>query len=283
MKQIINKILYPNKIAGFIFFNLGFGLLIYVFSWHLEDTILAYISYILSTYALIIFVLWFYKICQFSNDFIKNTRLYKKYQQNYLDITKVTMYISTILNILYCLFNLIIGFYYQSFWFITFAIYYFLLILMKGLLLYNVKDLGENRPKEYKKLKNCGLLLLLLNFILIGIVILILKTNQNISYAGYVIYIVALYNFYLIISAFINVFKYRKSLSPIITASKCINLTVAMISMLSLEVAMITEFGNDIDFKMVMTGIMGLFICLINSVMALYMVIKANKNLKHHN
>ena len=45
------------------------------------------------------------------------------------------------------------------------------------------------------------------------------------------------------------------------SASKFINLTVAMIAMLSLEVAMIQQFGdNDPNFKIIMTGIMGAFI-----------------------
>lgn len=151
---------------------------------------------------------------------------------------------------------------------------------MRVSLLYKVKDFGKNKLEEYLKLRRCGIILLFLNIVLIGLIILILHTNQDISYAGYIIYIVAIYDFYLIISSFINVFKFRKSDSPVLIASKCINLTVAMISMLSLEVAMITRFGdNDSSFKMVMTGIMGLFICLINSIMALYMIVKASKNL----
>ena len=55
MKDIVKKIFYPNKVVGFLLFNVGFGLLIYVFINALEDTPLAYISYLLSTYALIIF------------------------------------------------------------------------------------------------------------------------------------------------------------------------------------------------------------------------------------
>ncbi len=38
MKKILNKLFFPNKIIGFILFNFAFGLLIYVFSCHLEYT-----------------------------------------------------------------------------------------------------------------------------------------------------------------------------------------------------------------------------------------------------
>lgn len=90
-----------------------------------------------------------------------------------------------------------------------------------------------------------------------------------------------MYDFYLIITAFINVFKYRKDKNPIMIASKCINLTVAMISIISLEVAMIYQFGNNEDyFKLIMVSVTGFFVAFINSVMSIYMIVKANKNLK---
>lgn len=83
MKDIVKKIFYPNKVVGFLLFNVGFGLLIYVFINALEDTPLAYISYLLSTYALIIFICWFIKVCKFSNNFIKKSRVYNIYQDNF--------------------------------------------------------------------------------------------------------------------------------------------------------------------------------------------------------
>ena len=120
---------------------------------------------------------------------------------------------------------------------------------------------------------------MLLNIVLVGMIVLILHTNQDISYAGYVIYIVALYDFILIGTAIINALKYRKSDNPILLASKFINLTVAMISMLSLEVAMINRFGDDMSLKTVMTGSMGIVICLINFLMAIFMIVKSKKKL----
>lgn len=109
-------------------------------------------------------------------------------------------------------------------------------------------------------------------------IILIIKQNQIITYPGYLIYIVAMYDFYLIISALVNVFKYRKKNSPILISSKCINLTVAMIS---LEVAMIYQFGsNDSNFKLVMTSCTGFGVAIINSFMAIYMILKSYKNSK---
>ena len=277
MKNIIKRILFPNDTIGFISFNLGFGLLIYVFSCHLEETTLAYISYILSFYALIIFCIWFYNICKFSNERIKKSKVYRLYQKNSLIVTKTSMIFSSFLNLILGVFKLSVGIHYMSWWFITFSIYYLLLCFIRVNLVKNI----NNRDKEYHKLKHIGIILLFLNVILMGIIILIIKQNRIVSYEGYLIYLVALYDFYLIISAIINVFKHRKNHNPIISASKCINLTVAMMEVVSLEVAMVYQFGNnDSNFKVIMTSCMGFAICLINSFMAIYMILRANKNLK---
>lgn len=279
MKKTFKKILYPNNLIGFIIFNFSFSLLIYVFINHLEETFIAYISYFLSFYALIIFCLWFYKVCSFSNNFIKSHKLYKLYKENFLTITKISIYFSLFINLIYGIFELIIGIYFNSWWFKTFAIYYLILCFMKISL---VKSLKNNSHKEYQKLKLTGIILLFLNLILMGIVLLIIIKNEVVHYQGIIVYIVAIYDFYLIISAIINVFKYRKDNRPIIMASKCLNLTIAMISMVSLEVAMVYQFGNnEAEFKRVMSACMGFGICVINSFMGIYMIKNANKKLKN--
>ena len=105
--------------------------------------------------------------------------------------------------------------------------------------------------------------------------------NSSSKRSNYLSWIFNLCGFYLIITAFINVFKYRHQTSPILSASKFINLTVAMISMLSLEVAMIYQFGDqDEVFRQTMVACTGFVIVIINSILAISMIAKANKNLK---
>ena len=283
MKNILNKIVAPNKILGFLIFNLGMILLIYVFSFHLEETVLAYIAYFLSAYALIIFSVWFYKTCKFSNNYLKKSNIYKIYQKKHKEVMQISLIISLSFNFIYGILKLYFGIYYKSLWFITFAIYYLLLFFMKMSLLLNVRkyEVGKNLVKEYQKLKHIGFILLLFDMILSIMILLIIKQNGEITYNGYLIYIVALYDFYLIISAFVNVFKYRNNHSPVLIASKCISLTVALVSIVSLEVAMISKFGaNDNNFKFMMLGVTGLCVALINSFMAIYMILKAKKYLK---
>ena len=282
MKKIINQILFPSKFIAIPFCLFSVALLVNVFSIHLEGTLISYISYLLSTYSLILFVIWFIKTCKFTTDEIKKRKLYKTYNKNINLINKYAIIISSLVNLLFGIFELITGIYYKSWWFITLAIYYLILCFMKILLLKNIKHLGENIKKELKKLKNTGIILLLLNIVLTEIIILTIKYDHYINYQGYLIYAIALYDFYLIICAVINVIKYRYYNSPIIIANKCISLTVAMISMLSLEIAMISKFGNnETNFKFIMISLTGLAIVIINSIMSIIMIIKSNEKRKN--
>ena len=262
MKKLIYKIFHPNIFIKILSYILSIYLLIYVFTMHIEESLLAYIAYPLSTYALILFIIWFIKACNFSSEFIHNTSLYKLYKKNERNILKYSLTITSIINLLYGLFKLITGIYYSSWWFITIAIYYLILCLMKLLVLKNSKSI----------IRNIGIILLLMNFVLIGIVVLSLGHDYHITYKDYLIYVVALYDFYLIITSIINVFKYRNDKREVMIASKYISLIVSMITMLELEIAMIYEFGDDGEFKTIMISITGLVIFIINIILSVKMI-----------
>lgn len=283
-KKIGLKILYPNKFLGFVVFNLSVFLLIYIFLNGKENTMIAYISYPLSAYALTYFCFWFYHICRNTYKKVKKSKIYKLYHSNKEDVIKIKLISSMVVHLLYGILKLLAGIYFNSAWFVTFAVYYLMLCFMKTSIILGVKkdEFGKNLKVENKKLKIIAYVLLLLDIILSGIIVLIIKQNHVIDYHGILIYVVALYDFYLIITAIIDIVKYRDNHSPLLVASKCINLTVAMISIVSLEVAMIYQFGaNDDNFKLIMTSCTGFGVAVINLVMCIYMIKKANKYLKN--
>ena len=56
--------------------------------------------------------------------------------------------------------------------------------------------------------------------------------------------VVALYTFYTTIMAVVNLVRDRKSGSPVRAAARGVNLAAALVSMLSLETAMLTQFND---------------------------------------
>lgn len=90
-----------------------------------------------------------------------------------------------------------------------------------------------------------------------------------------------MYTFYITISAIINVIKYRSHGSPVMSAAKVISLTAALVSMLSLETAMLARFGNnETAFRRMMLGISGGVVCAFVLAMAVYMIVRSTKQLK---
>ncbi|MCC8125543.1 MAG: hypothetical protein LIO47_09030 [Akkermansia sp.] len=180
----------------------------------------------------------------------------------YLSDAKLRAFLSLLgsfaLNFLYALWEILCGMYYQSYWFITLGVYYILLTLIRLMLLREARDQGRAEKTERRRYRACGILLLTMNIILFGIVILAVTGNQAIHYAGYLIYAVATYTFYRIVKAIITLVKYRNWNAPALTASKLISRVAALVSLLSLEIAMILQFGNDREFFQTMTVLTGI-------------------------
>lgn len=130
--------------------------------------------------------------------------------------------------------------------------------------------------RESNYFRESGIILLVLNWALEGITILAVSKNSGFIYPGVLIYVMALYTFYAVITAVINVVKFRKYGSPVMSAAKIINLTAALVSLLSLETAMLSQFGDpdDLVFRQYMTAITGAGVCAVVLGMAVYTIIQ---------
>ena len=144
------------------------------------------------------------------------------------------------------------------------------------------QGLGKDMTSEWKRYRLCGIILLCMNQALIGIIVLVVHQNSGFEYPGLLIYAMALYAFYAAITAVVNVVKFRKYGSPIMSSAKVINLTAALVSMLSLETAMIAQFGtgDDASFRQIMSACTGAGVSMIVVGMAVYMIIRSTKILK---
>ena len=291
-KRILKKIFClppPWTILAALF---GYGFVIAVAALQITNPILQYASYIASAYALIVTVTGLVSIHTAIGGikrFVSNHPLMKKFRstavgEKYMTDVRfragVSLYQGFFINLLYIVMKLVSGILYRSAWFIALAVYYILLAVMRFLLVrrLNVQD----EASELRRYRLCGVMLLFMNQALAGIVIFMVHQNQGFDYPGLLIYAMAAYAFYAVTIAIINIAKTRRHKSPILSAAKVINLVAAMVSILSLETAMLAQFGGDDDpmFRRVMTGATGGGVCTIVIGMAIYMIWRANKNLK---
>lgn len=259
-----------------------------------SDSALSYISYILSAYALVITATGFPGIIRAMRGWFWNlpiiralqkTRLGHRFLSSPAFRSEVSLRRGLAMNLLYVALKLVTGMKYRSVWLIALAVYYLLMAVMRGVLVHYVHHMpvGENIPLEFRRYRVCGYSLLFMNQALAAIVVYIVYRNQGFSYPGLLIYGMAVYAFYCMITAAINVVKFRKLGSPILSAAKAVNLTAAFVSMLSLETAMLSEFGgDDFIFRKYMTGISGGLVCTFVLGMAVYMIVRSTRYLKKH-
>ncbi len=294
-KRILKKIFCLPPLPTVLAALFGYGFVIAVFAFDIQNPILQYASYLASAYALIVTCTGLVYvntaiggITKFVSDHplmkkFRSTTVGEKYLTDVRFRTGVSLYQGFFINLLYIVMKLASGIVYRSTWFIALAVYYILLAVMRFLLVrrLNVQD----EASELRRYRLCGIMLLFMNQALTGIVVFMVQQNRGFAYPGLLIYAMAAYSFYAVTIAVINIVKTRKHKSPILSAAKAINLVAAMVSILSLETAMLAQFGGDDDpkFRQVMTGATGGSICTIVIGMAIYMIWRANKNLKINN
>ena len=253
---------------------------------------IAYIAYVFSAYGMIITVTGFRGIIEairrgidtspFLNK-IRGTTLGGRLLGDRIFRSEITLHGGLLVNLLYAVMNLFSGIRYRSPWFVALAFYYALLSAMRAVLVRYVhrKSVGQDIPAEFRRYRSCGIILLLMNQALVGIIIYMVTQNRGFSYPGIMIYAMAMYTFYITISAIINVIRYRSHGSPVMSAAKAISLTAALVSMLSLETAMLAQFGSDeTEFRRIMLGVSGGVVCAFVLAMAIYMIVRSTKQLK---
>ncbi len=184
----------------------------------------------------------------------------------------VSIYQGMTVNFFYVVFRVIAGIRYASVWFASMAVYY---LVLGGLRSYLIVCYRRRGPAlERRCYRTTAWLLFLLNIPMGGMIVLMVRTNFGFFYPGSIIYLSALYTFYAMTASVINLVKFRRLGSPILSAAKVLNLISAMMSILGLQTAMISRFSeNGERFRMMMNTITGGFVYGAVIAIAVYMLL----------
>lgn len=289
LKKVCKKLLYPPKWVIIILTVLSAAGLCAVFVKGWDTHPLAYVIYVVSFYTVSILTLVCIKVVPGCYRCIKGFIYSNKYGNRYMTDaafkTNVSLHMSFAINILYAATNLFGGIFYSSVWSITLAAYYAILAVMRFLLIRfsSRVGMGKDRVGALKRSRLCGIILMTVNLALSGVVALVVAHNEGFRYNGILIYVMAMYTFFITTTAVINIFKYRKYNSPIMSTAKNINLAAALVSMLSLETAMLSEFGEENatpHFNQIMVGATGACVCALVLAISVLTIVRANRELK---
>lgn len=189
----------------------------------------------------------------------------------------------------YAIFRLITGIIYSSIWFITLAVYHLVLGVIRLFLLrsYGIakkKDDPGRTEYEFSRYRIAATAMLALEIPVAGMATLTVITNSGFSYPGYVIYASAAYTFYIATTAIINVVKYRRIGSPVLSAAKAVNLVSAAVSLFGLQTAMIASFSEQNEtFRFIMNSCTGAAVITFSTAVSVYMLICYAKFKKQRN
>lgn len=261
--------------------------LVFVFVKDLDTHWVSYIVYVLSFYTLCVDVVYCWLVLpgawKRARDRVYSTKLGNRYFTDRVFKAHVNLFASLALNLLYVAVHLVSWALYRSAWFWILAVYYGILAIMRFLVARYIQHnkVGADLIGEWRRSRLCAWILLLINFVLTGAVLMILYQHKGSVYGGMLIYVMAAYTFYMTTMAIINMFKYRKLGSPILTTAKVISLTSALVSMLSLETAMFASFGASmaLEHQRLMIALTGGGISLVVVFMAVMILVKANKEI----
>lgn len=279
--------MFPKTIFISLLFPISFLLLLYAFCSENCIEAVAYLSYTVSAYTLTI-------ICARIPGIVKKVKMYlyrNQYANKYLTEKelriRISLYGGLALNICFAIFKVIMGVMYQSKWLFAMAGYHTILSGMRFVLVHKdqtdkKEDMGnEKRLQGLHGYKVCGWLMLLLNVAISVIVMIVVMDNQTIDYPGFMIYAIAAFTFYCLTMAIINMVKYWHRHNPIFSAVKRIEMAKALVSIFTLQVAMITQFGSNDDFDYrIANGVTGIVVCMLITVMAVFMLIDVKKDYK---
>lgn len=279
-RMIMKRILHPKKWVLSAISLVSYTTLILIFVYGKTESVLAYPIYCMSAYSLVAFGVAVPNVIRKTAQHLQKSRLMRwvlssKIADRYIsDVAfrgNISIYQGMTVNFLYMIFRAITGMYYASVWSISIAVYYLILGVIRAYLVICYKH--RYNKDESICYRNTAWSLFLLNIPMGGMIILMIKTNSGFSYPGYAIYLSALYTFYILIIAVRNVVKFRKVGSLILSAAKVLNFIAAMMSILGLQTAMISQFSaNGEDYRKMMNTITGGFVYGIVLVIAIYVL-----------
>ena len=260
MKEKIKKVLFPHLFLIFVLFNISAVGLVLIFMKGLETHPVAYLVYVFSFYTLVVVCVRIPGIVRWVREKLHENKYTDMYLTDKDLRMRVSMYMGLLITFVFATFKIILGFVYDSSWFFAMAGYNMILSFMRFILVSQSQKKGlseyETRKRGLQSYRVCGWLMMVLNIAVSVIMFMVIVQKQVIQYNMIVTIGLAAFTFYCFTMAIINMIKYRDRKNPIYAAVKRIDMVKAIVSIFTLQVAMLTTFngqGESLDSNLMNT------------------------------
>lgn len=255
--RITNKLLRPRLVLLAPLAVISAAALAAVFTLGLEDTAMAYASYVLSAYSLTAVTLRLITDARRWHSRALENRHVRQYRTDLDFRLRLRLTVSFGVNLCYSVYKAALGLLLGSVWFGAMAAYYLVLSAARFLLLRG--GMGSLLA-GYKKRRFCGLLLAVMTVPIAVIGAVSVYTGGATEYPGHLIFAAAAYTFYSLTMAIVNICRFRGAGSPVYSAANALALMTALVSLFFLQGAMFLAFGNgssmERDMNMIFAAVL---------------------------
>ena len=274
------KKIFPFPVwAEIMLFSVCCAGLVWVFLNGLERWWLSYILYGLSAYSLIALCIKIPRAVRMEKDWLKNHPKVEGLLKNKELKFSLELYLEQFVNFAYGIFKIASGVIVGSAWIGADGIYNFVQAVIQLFQILRRKKPGTI-TMQWKSYRFCGALILLMHLTLIGIVFQMVNWNRVEESGEIMIIATAAFAFYKFISSFIDLAKDRKHTRPIDSSVRMLELSQAIFAIFSLQAGLLHTFGTGESWEYPLNLAVGCVVCLLTVAMGIYMIRRANREIK---
>ncbi len=179
---------------------------------------------------------------------------------------------SLCLNLLYAIYNGVLGLLTGSLWFVSMCAYHIILTIMR------VRAVANRRRKK-KILKSTGILLSLLSLVLVVIVYLSVSQDMATRYGEIIMITIATYTFTKITMAVIRAIKGRNENSAVMSVIRNIGYAEIAVSVLTMQMSMLVSFeeGSGAQSIYILNLLTGIGVCVFTLTLGICLILKSKR------
>lgn len=220
----------------------------------------------------------------FLETFIKKPlrAFYKSYKDDPWLRAATSTKMSAVINLFFVFYQAYNAYRRESLWFASLSVYYAWLTFMRVNIVTYMQTLAADGREELRRYRKTGVYLLFLTTVVMVLGVVSNRFGYRPTYATHMLVVVALFAVYNVTAAIINLHKWRKLEDPLISASKALSLSCALVSVYSLQTAAIGRFSKTGDVRIInfLTYATPTVIFLIIAGISLFIILRVNWVLK---
>lgn len=207
---------------------------------------------------------------------------YESYQNDPWLRAATSTKMSAVINLFFVFYQAYNAYRRSSLWFGALSVYYAWLTFMRVNIVTYMQTMAADGREELRRYRQCGVWLLMLTTVVMVLGVVSNRLGYRPSYATHMLVVVALFAVYNVTFAIINLHKWRKLEDPLISASKALSLSCALVSVYSLQTAAIGRFASTSNAGIIhfLTYATPIVIFLIIASISLFIILRVNWVLK---